>query len=410
MNKRKPTEVRINEIFANREDYCEDRYIAREDCERNITRAINRFRYVFITGESGSGKTWLTKNILSKLGYQYEYINLSEIALCGGLIEYIKNTFKEIETGRSETICAEANAIIASGRGEASHEYQINTDFLWGFIKKYKKRVVVFDNFESIIDNQQILNDISCLITLADDPRMQDYDPKFLIIGAVNDVVRYFQTMSNYQTIASRVKNVPIYGFTDTETSNFVSKGFAECGFSSNSMSELSMKIHNLSGGLPQTVNDLCYYIAIEHLDIGEDKIELGSEIMKRAEQKWISERMLAEYSVIRGYFTENITDNELLNYVLFSMSTFDLREFSSSEIRAKAEIAMGDNVKKGLSVKKVKDYIERLADDTGNRNILVKTNTDGYRIKSYKTKACLLSVLYIENDKLFCLDNMGGL
>lgn len=408
MKNRSTTEGQIDSVFANREDYSEDRYIARNDCEKNVTRAINRFRYVFITGESG--KTWLTKNILSKMKYQYEYINLSEIALCGGLIEYIRDTFKEIETRRSETISAEANAIFASGGGKVIHEYRVNTDFLWEFIKKYKKKVVVFDNFESIIDNRKILNDISCLITLADDPRMQEHNPRFLIIGAVNDVVRYFQTMPNYQTIASRVKNVPIYGFTDTETSNFVSKGFTKCGFSSNSMSELSMKIHKLSGGLPQTVNDLCYYIAIEYCDNGEYKLELDSEIMKRAERKWISERMLAEYSVIRGYFTENIADNELLNYVLFSMSKFDLREFSSSEIRAQAEVAMGDNVKKGLSVKKVKDYIERLADDTENRNILVKTNADGYRIKSYKTKACLLSLLYMENDKLFCLDNMEDL
>ena len=340
---------------------------------------------------------------------RYEYINLSEIALCRGLIEYIKSTYKEIQSGRSETIHADAKLVIAEGGIEAARDYQINTDFLWEFIQKNKNKVVVFDNFESVIDERQILNDISCLITLADDPRMQKYNPKFLIIGAVNDVVRYFQTMSNYQTIASRIKNVTIYGFTDTETSRFVSKGFAECGFSSISISELSMKIHKLSGGLPQTVNELCYYIAIEHFDMDEKKIELDSEIMKRAEQVWISERMLAEYAVIKGHFTENITNNELLNYVLYSMSTFDLREFSSSEIRAQAEIAMGNNTQKGLSIKKVRDYIERLADATENRNILVKTNVDGYRIKSYKTKACLLLMLYIDNNKLFCVSNMGG-
>ena len=410
MKKIKPTEKQIDAIFANRKDYCEDRYIERAYYETNVTRAINRDRYIFITGESGSGKTWLTKNILSKKSYKYEYINLSEIALCGGLIEYIRSTFKEIETGRSETISAEANVLVASSSGEICHEYQINTDFLWGFIRRNKNKVVVFDNFESIIENQQILNDISCLITLADDPRMQEYNPKFLIIGAVNDIVRYFQTMSNYQTLANRVRNVAIRGFTDTETSNFVSKGFAESGFVSNAMSELSMKIYNLSGGLPQMVNELCYYIAITHLDYGEEKIEIDSEILKKAEQKCISERMLAEYSVIRGYFMENIADNELLNYVLFSMRAFDLREFSSSEIRSQAEIEMGDNTEKSLSLKKVKDYLERLADDTGNRNILVKTNTDGYRIKSYKTKACLILMLRIENDRLLCLDNVGGM
>lgn len=409
MKKIKITEELIDKIFANRTDYCKERYIERNDCERDLTRALNRFRYVFITGESGSGKTWLMKNILSKLNYKYEYINLSEVALCGGLLEYIKRTYKEIETIRKEKMAAELNAALAKGVGETSHEYQINTNFLWEFIKNNNKKIVVFDNFESVINNQQILNDISCLVTLADDPRMQKHNPRFLIIGAIKDVIKYFQTMSNYQTIANRVSSVPIYGFTDTETSNFVTKGFTECGFSSSSLAKLSMKIHKLSGGIPQTVNEICYYIAIAHLDCGVDKIELDSEIMKKAEQNWINERMMAEYSVIRGYFTENMSDNQELNYVLFSMSTFDLREFSISEIRAKAEISMGDNVKQGVKIKKVREYIERLADDTGNRNILVKTNTDGYKIKSYKTRACLLLALYIENGKLMCLENMGG-
>lgn len=47
-------------------------------------------------------------------------------------------------------------------------------------------------------------------------------------------------------------------------------------------------------------------------------------------------------------------------------------------------------SLKKSIPVAKVKEYLNRIADGQENRNILVKTNDDGYKIKSYRTRLVL--------------------
>ncbi len=406
MNKNKNMEDAINIIFANREEYDQKRYIPRDRYEVELKRAIDRYRYVFITGESGSGKTWLADYYLSSTRGKNDYINLAEVGLAGSLIEYLKKTKPEIKTEETSSMEAGANISFISGAGGVTSTYQINNDFLWDFIKSNKNRIIVLDNFESIIGKQKVLEDISCLITLADDPRMIEYNPKFLIIGALRDVVKYFQTMPNYQTIANRVRTVPIKGFTDSETVEFVRKGLIECGFSSTTMNELANEIYKLTGGLPQAVNELCYDIAISHFDRNESEIVASSEIVYNAELKWIFERMVGEYSVVNGYFLENINSNPLLNNILYLLGEFELREFSVSQICAKMDMLMME-VKGTLSQKKVRDYLDKLSDEQENRNILIKTNADGYKIKSYKTKACISMVLYVKDNQVKCVDNM---
>lgn len=167
-------------------------------------------------------------------------------------------------------------------------------------------------------------------------------------------------------------------------------------------MPALSKRIFILTGGMPQTVNDLCYYIAIEHYDAKKTDIVLKSEQVHIAEQKWTFERMTAEYSVINGYFKENIKEDVALNYILISLQEFTWKEFSSSELLFAIGNIYGENTK-SLNNKKVKAYLDKLADDTENRNILIKTNADGYRIKSFKTFACLMMALYSKDNVICC-------
>ena len=403
-------EAKINEVFANRADFDKKRYVSRDKYETDLRRAITRFMHVFLTGESGCGKTWLTKYFLSTEKMPYQYINLAEVALVGGLLQYFTKQMPEMKTERIETLEAnvEVNLFAAtgSGSGEVTNTFMINNDVLWQYLTKCKGQAIVLDNFESVIDNFHVLNELSCLITLSDDPRMNKLDLKFLIIGALHDVTKYFQTMPNYQTIASRVTTVGVGGFTDTECYEFVDNSFRSCGFSSNEMIALSNRIFDLTGGMPQTVNDLCYYIAIEHFDAKEAKILQKSELVHIAEIKWTFERMTSEYSVINGYFKENVKNDVALNYVLISLQEFKRKEFSSSELHFVIENNYGESAKT-LHAKKVKTYLGQLADDAENRNILVRTNADGYRVKSFKTYACLVMVLYSENNVVCCTDEL---
>lgn len=404
--KKEINEKKITSVFANRDSFDAKRYIQRERHEIEFKRSLNRYNYVFVIGESGSGKTWLTNYMITKLSYESNYINLSEIAAHGSLLDYIKSTLPEIKEEKTTTIGAEGKIPLVSASGESSTLITINTDYLWDFIEKNTNKIIIFDNFESIINSRQILDDLSCLITLADDPRMKKHNPRFVIIGALGDVVKYFQTMPNYQTISSRVNTVRIGGFTNEETETFVLKGLSDCGYSSINVSELSSRIYLLTRGVPQAVNELCYNIAISFFDGNETEIEQSSELMRKAEISWMAERMLSEYSIISGYYTNNLHEEVLLNYVLFALTENGLREFSTTEIRYQAELYMG-NKRKSLPLNRVKKYLEQLSDDSENRNLLIKIYADGYKVKSYKTLACLSISLYLHNDDVRCIDDL---
>lgn len=383
----------INEVFGSRDTYDKKRYIKREEYEKELMREINRYRYVFIIGESGSGKTWLTNYILPSTKKKNYYINLSEVGMEGGLINFLKRNSAEVKIERRTNLNAEIKMPVASGEMESETYYSVMHSYLWEYLEDKKDAIIVLDNFESIITQTQILEDLSSLITLADDPRMKEFNPKFIIIGALTDVLKYFNQMPNYQTIANRVATVEIKGFTVVETGEFVKKGFSECSFSSNKYAELSQKIYDMTGGFPQAVNDLCYYIAIQHLDANRTEISDNSDLIYNAQIKWIGKRMLFEYEIIRKNYNNNLKNDSLLNYILYVLRDYGMREFSVSEIRSKAEQTM-DNENASLGVNKVKTYLYQLADSTQNSNILEQTVPDGFRIKSNKTLACLMAVM----------------
>lgn len=409
MDVRTPTEEQINTIFANRKDYDEKRYIHREKYEKDLKREIERWRYVFVTGESGSGKTWLVDYYLSTNEKEKKYINLAEVGLVGRLTSYLEKSKQQVRTEDKMAAKATIGASFLSGSGEITSTYQINNDYLWDFIADNKDCIIVFDNFESIIQNADVLYDISCLITLADDPRMKLYNPRFLIIGALKDVLKYFRTMPNYQTIENRVNTVLINGFTDIETASFVNRGFEECGFNTNKMNALTKRIYELTWGFPQAVNELCYYIAISHLDANETNIIFPSRTVYKAEIEWVSRSMLAESQVIKGYFDENNIDNPLLNFILYASSIFEMKEFSVEKMHAMVEQLIGDTSKR-IPITKVRSFLNRLSEQQENRNILIKTKDNGYKFKSYKTLSCISVVLDVKNDEVIFIDYLNNL
>ncbi len=402
MTKQMITEENINIFFAKRQNYDKTRYISRNNCEVDLRRKIERNRYVFITGESGSGKTWLVDDYISRNGLKRTYINLAEVGTCHGFSNYLMMNSHEEKVEKTTDVKGKVGVGISAVSGRQTDKYIVKHNYLWEFVEANKESVIILDNFESIIENKELIGEIGCLITLADDPRMIKFAPKFLIIGALRDVVKYFQMMSNYQTIANRVGKVSIKGFTDTETHDFVMKGFRGCGFDLKNSAELSKEIFIHTGGFPQAVNELCYNIALVHLDDNKNEIAISGESIIKAERQWLNESLLAEYSVVNEYFMKNLSETEYLNNILYSFTEIQMREFSVSEIIAQAEELINDE-KRSISKTKVKAFLDELSEEENNRNILVKTNENGYKLKSYKTLACIRITLKIEGNCVIC-------
>ena len=245
MAKKTVTEKVISDYFRKRDQFDSKRYISRKSFETDLRRAVERNRYLFITGESGSGKTWLVQYYFSNNKTKTNYINLSEVAMAGGLMNYLKST-KPIKKTEEEITTKAGITKFIELRAEAKLKREfcdIENIYLWEFLNENRNHIIVLDNFESVITEPNILNEISWLITLADDPRVTVYDPKFLIIGAVEDVVKYFQKMPNYQTLSNRIGIINITGFSFEETKMFIETGLSFCDFVLSSDNDLTKKI-----------------------------------------------------------------------------------------------------------------------------------------------------------------------
>jgi hypothetical protein len=376
--------------------------------EKELKRQLTQYRYVFLTGESGSGKTWLTNHCFPNI-IASDYINLSDVSLKGGLVEYMENSMPELPTEKNSATNLEGSIGFAGGSFNSNETYKVNTDVLWEFIKIRENRVIILDNFESILNNQRVIDEISCLITLADDPLMETYNPRFIIIGTLGDIGNFFQTLPNYQTISNRTSYVKIPGFNDTECLNYVSRGFREIGFTSTDINELSQFIYNITNGMPQAVTELCYYIAIKHFDENVNEVIPGGSLVNAANRKWVQKRMYSEHLVIKKYYYDNKETEINLNYVLASIDNFGLRTFSAEQMRSKAEEAMGDNCTTSLNLSKVRNFLDILSDDSENRNLLIKTEYKEYKSKSFKTSACISLSLDINDTGVILIDDLVG-
>lgn len=394
------TETKINEIFRNREEFNEKSYIARETYERELSRALGRYKYVFVAGESGCGKTWLATHVIKKNEKDYKFVNLSDVKMKGGFYQYFSTLYPEALTERTETKEAGINIGMAAGNLDISKTYEIRNDFFKMFLRDNKNQSIVLDNFETIINDEKMLEDLSCIITMADDPVVIENDVHFLIIGAIHGIMQYFEKMPNYQTIASRIQTIAVRGFNDTECNSFVSNRFKECGFIVPLLDDVSNYVLKCTAGIPQSVNEICYCIAITYYDEHINKIMLNDEIFMKAQENWVKTRLTSEYSVIRGLYNDNVSESNGMNHVLYALCNYEKGDFSSSQANAYIEGYLTKQIK-GLNKTNIKKYLIKLSNDENNRNLLVKKSEDLFEIKSFKTYACIKLVISMDGGNI---------
>jgi len=149
-------------------------YIDRSVLEASLKKHLNGTRHVVVHGESGNGKTWLYKKVLSDLKMPYLVVNLANASRLGSLQEAFKDKVKKVlkqdYTDQKVYDVVEREpleALMALLRREAGR----------------KRAVIVLDNFEQILASEKLIKELSDSIVLLDDEDYASFDIRFCIVG-----------------------------------------------------------------------------------------------------------------------------------------------------------------------------------------------------------------------------------
>jgi len=402
----------LNDVFPLRNNYSSQLYIQRPILERNFNKALDSNLCILLRGNSGCGKSWLTSYMLEKSDATYTFINLASANQYNSIYDIFLCKLNKIKTGYSETKEAEVGIPIARGLLQASNSYTLNYDYFVEYLKTLSgnKKYLVFDNFESIISNNKIINELGCLITRMDDPEIQEYTTRFIIIGTNPEIQSFFGGLPNRDTIDNRIFEMPeVKGFTIEESIKLIIEGFHALDIRVNQCAEFCKKIQSLTNGEPQKVHELARTIAETCHDNNVSVIDnpdfYSNELLRNSLQQWLSTSFSNNYSYLSFEFNNNLTSSKsLYNHVLFYLAEYDKIEFTLTQFYV-GMTAYFPGIEAKLSKRATNMYLKRLASLEGNNNVLIEKGREIYTIRNYKNILCLRSMLHLKDDIVCMLD-----
>lgn len=417
-------EEMLEDIFTSRTEFNKEKYIKRNFYEKCYQKALRSPKCIIVKGFSGSGKTWLTHNILIENDKECEWINLSRIgSLNDGFNDFFKSQLKKNKVEISEEKKATANAILATGELATSNTYVLSYDYFYEYLRNNRHKYIVFDNLETIINNQPIIEALGAIITMIDDPIVQETDVRFIIIGTNSDIMSVFGKLANIDTIRSRTQDLPeIKGFNPIECSEYIMENFKKIDIDLENPIEFINFIYKCTNGIPQNVNDLCAEICDECITRQKYRIDdiptNTNPILKEAQLNWIRSTFSSDYTKIFKLYTANKSKKVHNNYILFMLS--ELEEYGKNRtsfdidyFKARVSTYFNDNerIDNSITKNKIRTYLNELSDTQNNNNILEKIAEDNYTIRDIKAVLCIRNILYLDdNDSISICDMQDGL
>lgn len=322
-------------------------YVDRPDLESRLRQLLNGTLHVIVHGESGTGKSWLYKKVLSDLNAEVLPVNLANASRFGGIAGEMKNALERLgtatQTGYSETKSAEANALALAGSLEHEKTFSLGTKEPFEACCEHLRRkagsrlaCMVFDNLEAIFDNELLMDELANLIILLDDERYSEYRIKMLIVGVPTGVRDYFNRTRNRSTVANRLQENPeVSRLSEAQTSELVRRGFVqELGYDVQDDVLLKVVEHVawVTDRIPQRIHEYCLELA---LLAEENKRQIVPHLIAQADGHWLSGALSNTYSVIENLMNEKDTKIGRRNQVLYCLGQVSTDEIRLGEVEA---------------------------------------------------------------------------
>ncbi len=397
-------------------------YIHRPDREAELVQAIKESKHLVLYGESGTGKSWLFKKVFADSKVEYLNCNMANASRFGSIAKELENTVdRELENIHQATRTTskkegEATADMKAklpflGRmgaafrvlvsGEKQKEYRIvqkePVERAFEFLHQKNKKstnVLVFDNFESIVGNTTLLEELSNIILLLDDERYGKYRTKILIVGTPVNILYVIVSVAASRPVARRIRQLDkLDPLSKDQVRELLRKGFEEeLGFDVPSLDDIVEHVMYLTHGIPDRVHEY----GLELAKLAKPSMAAVSTLFTATDQKWVANNLADLYAIIQSAMNARETEAGRRNQVIYALGQLPGKEVKLSELE--------DIVRKKFpnsTSGKTLNMSLNLGDLMGRENPMITKNVsgDGYVFTDLKFKLCIRSVIVLEGE-----------
>lgn len=336
---------KVNQVFTPRSADVTNMYIARNDLEKELKRALEGTLNPLIYGNSGTGKSWLYKKVLKDINAHYEIANCANASRFGSITNEIVQRLLPSDRRELESIEEELHAscsiAVASSGGKSKRKYLYAKEdpllCAFHYLRKSadnKTVVLVIDNLEAIVHDEKLMEELANIITLSDDSKYSQYKIKILIVGVPSLVLDYFSKVKNLPTIANRINELPeVSTFRESQVNAFVENGFIhslKVSIDKEVLDEWRLYIYRVTLGTPQRLHEFCEILGYI---LEDNRWVVAKEQLNAATVKWIQQGLRESYVVVNSLMNDRETEIGRRNQILYTLGTINTHCFTSKNI-----------------------------------------------------------------------------
>jgi len=391
------TEKLPDEVFTPRAPTINPRmYIDRGKLEKDLAKQIRGGRHIILHGESGNGKTWLYKKVFSDHDVPHTVVNLANASRLGSLQMALKDKIKKQSPGEKlsqKVVNKSAGLNVPFAKANISDQkiYEIverePLEALMSLLYREasgKKSIIIFDNFEQIVEKPDVIKEISDAIILLDDEDYAQFGVKFCIVGVPSDIREYISNQASLETISNRVVEVPEVARLSLEESRaLLKRGLID---------ELNLSVDDqfIENAVWKT-DRIAQHLHEFGLECAREAIEndrmLDQKSFERAELSWFS----TSISVVQEAVSHNMNARETRagrrNQLIYALGCLKTEDFKYADLETLIREEFPDSTRGViLNVAQTLSTIEK------SQFPLVKRvpKGDAYRLINPKTKIAI--------------------
>lgn len=325
----------------------EEMYVDRSELESRLKGLISGTKHIIIHGESGNGKTWLHKKVFSEEKTPYAIVNLSNAGRFGSIAAAIKD--KMSRTNGSDT---ELKQIVSNFEGNFQPQgvgmgysrqkiFEVverdPLDALMRLVRSggsRRKGLIVFDNFEAILNDDNLVSELGNMLILLDDEDYAKHDVKICIVGVPADIRDYISKMSAVQSISNRVSELPeVARLTLEQAQELLKKGF-------NNLLKITLEdepviLEQLAWStdrIAQYLHELGLFAAKEAI---KNDRKLSLSLLDRSEGNWFQESISSVRQTVELNLNARETKAGRRNQVIYSLGCLKIEDFKYTDVEA---------------------------------------------------------------------------